>query len=154
MRKPLGRWLTFAAAAALAGACGAGSADRGTIAVPAPAATVGPSAAGSPALRSAQPLPTVPPPLPAPGIAVNLTSTSDGANRTSTATVRGTTVPGTICVITVTEASGQPPPAGLGPKTADGAGAVIWSWSATTAASWSIDLVCGGYAAHAALTAR
>jgi len=75
----------------------------------------------------------VPPPLPAPGIAVNLTSTSDGANRTSTATVRGTTVPGTICVITVTEASGQPPPAGLGPKTADGAGAVIWSWSATTA---------------------
>jgi type 1 fimbria pilin len=91
---------------------------------------------------------------PALGISVQLSSTTTAAGRNSTVAVRGTTAPSTPCTITVTEASNQGIPPGLGPQTADGAGEVSWTWTTTAAGSWRVGLACGGANATAQFTVQ
>lgn len=93
-------------------------------------------------------------PAPAAAHAVSLTVTSPVA-RGSTATARATTTASSSCTITVTYSSGPSSAQGLGPKAADGAGAVSWSWTVgatTTLGTWPVDVACTSPSGQSATT--
>lgn len=104
-----------------------------------------------------------PTPTTAPGssVAVRVTSLTSPISRGASATLVARTKAGASCTITVQYKSGPSKAAGLGPKTASGAGSVSWTWkigSRTTVGSWPVTVTCsaGGRSssAHATLVVR
>ncbi len=80
-------------------------------------------------------------------IAVSFTSISSPIPHGATATAKVTTAPGAACSIEVDYKSGESKAAGLVDKTADGAGAVSWTWmvgTRTTPGSWPVTVTCMG----------
>lgn len=136
----------------LADACG----DGGTV-LPSPTTT-------TEVTRTPPASTTTPPPATAPaqasaaaptgaGITIPTTTAADEISLSVTSPVsRGQaaiatakTVAGADCTITVTYSSGPSTAEGLGPKTADGAGNVSWSWTVPTSAipgSWPVEVSC------------
>ncbi len=108
-----------------------------------PAPTTAPTAATSP---SSAPGPTAVTESTAPAsLSVTITSLISPVAQGSSATLRARTAAGAACTITVVYKSGPSSAQGLGPKTADGSGAVSWTWtvgSRTTPGSWPVTVTC------------
>lgn len=105
------------------------------------------------------PAPT-PPPAPGPtaggSSAITITSVTSPVNPGATATATAHAAGGASCSITVIYKSGPSSAQGLGPETADGSGAVSWTWtvgSRTTPGSWPVTVTCTGGGATSSATA-
>lgn len=105
---------------------------------------------------STNPRATGPAPTSASG-QVSFTSVRSPVARGSAAQVVVRTASGASCSITVTYRSGPSAAQGLGPKSADAAGNVTWSWivgDSTATGSWPIDVKCGSASASAMFTVQ
>jgi hypothetical protein len=112
------------------------------------AATAAPTSTSSPTPAAA---PT------AAGATTQIISVTSPVARNANATVRVQTVASASCTIVVQYASGPSKARGLEPKTADGAGAVAWTWVVgpnTTRGTWPITVTCGGISASTAFTVQ
>jgi beta-lactamase superfamily II metal-dependent hydrolase len=92
------------------------------------------------------PLPTNTQSAPAPG-ALEIVSITSPIPAGGNASLTAKTTPGASCSITVYYKSGPSKAQGLEPKTADGNGAVAWSWKVgikTTPGAWKIVVTCNG----------
>ena len=89
--------------------------------------------------------------------ATQVVSVTSPIARNADATVRAQTSPGASCTIVVRYSSGPSTAQGLGPKTADGSGAVAWTWTIggqTTLGTWPVTVTCGGVSAGATITVQ
>jgi hypothetical protein len=101
-----------------------------------------------PAPTTEPPPATSPSPEPstaAASLSVRITSLTSPVADGSSVTLRARTAARAACTISVVYKSGPSSAQGLGPKTADGSGAVSWTWtvgSRTTRGSWPVTVTC------------